>query len=349
MIGASTSGSAASRPPVRLLFAAGSAALGARTIRRLAGSVLAMRAVAPDLRTPVLLLPIAPRSMRHLRLMRDRIPTNLPVPPGVTLGAATAEVEGREPVRVLTYDRADRPQPTGALVWIHGGGTVLGKPELGNIRCGRWVADLDLLAISVDYRLAPEHPFPAPLEDCYTALLWLHQHAGELGVDPDRIVVGGDSAGGLLAASLAQLARDRRGPPIRLQLLEYPMLDDRTALRTDFRPEQSYVWSPEASRFGWTAYLGATPTRGADGRGAAPARTVDLAGLPPAWIGVGDLDLLHDEAVEYATRLDHAGVPVELLVEPGMYHAADAIRANASTSRRFVDRMTAALASAVHP
>lgn len=332
------------RHPVRrAAVLAGAAALAARAVRGLAPRIRALRAVAPDLRTPLILLPVAPGSERHLRLVRDRIPGDTPVPTGVEVRWWSTEVPDRESVRVLTYERADRRRSSAALLWIHGGGTVLGRPEQGSPLCGRWADELDLFVASVDYRLAPEHPFPTPLEDCYTALLWLHAHADELGVDPDRIAVGGDSAGGLLAASLAQLARDRGGPAICFQLLEYPMLDDRTVLAPDPGPERSFVWSPKASRFGWTAYLGGTPTAGEDDRGAAPARAADLTGLPPAWIGVGDIDLLHPEAVEYADRLRAAGVPVDVAVEPGMYHGADALRPKAPTARRFMDRMTDAL------
>jgi acetyl esterase/lipase len=185
------------------------------------------------------------------------------------------------------------------------------------------------------------------LEDCYTALCWLHDAADDLGVDRQRIAVGGDSAGGLLAASLCQLARDRNGPPIRFQLLEYPMLDDRTVLRADLPRERCFIWSPAASRFGWTSYLGGPPRAEDDRLYAAPARTHDLARLPPAWIGVGDIDLLYEEAVEYAERLRAANVPCDLHVVPGMYHGADSIRGKAETSRRFTARMTEALATGV--
>lgn len=157
--------------------------------------------------------------------------------------------------------------------------------------------------------------------------------------------MGGDSAGGGLAASLSQVARDRGGPDICFQLLEYPMLDDRTVLRSDHGGTGAFVWTPASNRFGWTAYLGRPPIAGDAPRYAAPARTDDLADLPPAWIGVGDLDLFLAEDVEYADRLRSAGVACELHVEAGMYHGADAVLPKASTSRRFRDLMTAALAT----
>jgi acetyl esterase/lipase len=183
----------------------------------------------------------------------------------------------------------------------------------------------------------------------------VHEQAATVGVDPARVAVGGDSAGGNLAAALSLLARDRGGPAICFQLLEYPMLDDRTVLRADHGGRGELFWTPASNRFGWTAYLGHPPVKDDAPDYAAPARVDDLSGLPPAWVGVGDLDLFFDEDVAYAERLRAAGVPCELHIQTGMYHGADAIRGKAATSRAFRDRMTAALAAAlgedepVHP
>jgi acetyl esterase/lipase len=316
--------------------------------RAVATRLRALRPVAPDLRTPMMFLPLAPGSDRHLRLVRKMMKLDIPLRtrPGVTVETTTATVPGREPVRVLTFERPERPHPSAALLWMHGGGTVIGRPEQSSAICSRWADELDLLVVAVDYRLAPDHPYPSGLEDCFTALQWLSDSSADLGVDPDRIIVGGDSAGGLLAAALSMLDRDRGLNAVSFQLLEYPMLDDRTIQRTKIAPEHSFVWSPKASRFGWTSYLRTVPP-GAVPPQAAPARATEMAGLPPAWIGVGDIDLLHDEAVDYATRLAAAGVPCELHIEPGMYHGADSIRPNAPTARSFTDTMTRALARAV--
>jgi acetyl esterase/lipase len=327
---------------LRLVLAAAIAAL----VR--AGTVRArsLQPVAQDLRTPLLFLPIAPGSPRHLRFVRRLMQreVSMPVPDTVTVGEATASYDTRPSVRVVTYRREGTERPAGGLIWIHGGGTVIGSPQQGHPICGRWVDELGLFIASVDYRLAPEHPYPAGLEDCYTALCWMHDQADLLGIDRNKLMVGGDSAGGLLAASLCQLALDRGGPPIRFQLLEYPMLDDRTVDRPDPGRSRSFVWSPKASRFGWSSYLAGGTAEDQDSPYAAPSRRTDLSGLPPAWIGVGGIDLLHDEAVAYAGRLRTAGVPCQLHVEPGMYHGADAIRPNAETSKRFTDIMTLALA-----
>jgi acetyl esterase/lipase len=207
------------------------------------------------------------------------------------------------------------------VYWIHGGGYVAGSNLGDDLRFDRWCQSIDCVGVSVDYRLAPEHPYPTPLDDCYAGLAWVHEHASDLGVDPSRIGVGGASAGGGLAAALALLARDRGELAVAFQLLIYPMIDDRQVT-----PSSTWIdaiWPPSANTFGWTSYVGS-------GKGgpdvpayAAPARATDLAGLPPTIISVGAIDGFCDEDVEYATRLRHAGVPVELHVYPGGPHGFD--------------------------
>ena len=261
--------------------------------------------------------------------------------------AAEARTTG-EGVRVLVYDAPGREQPSGALLWIHGGGLVLGGPEQGHDVCTRLAEEAGVFVASVEYRLAPEHPFPAGLDDCLAALRWLHGQAAVLGIDPSRIAVGGDSAGGGLAAAVCQRALDDGGPAVAFQLLEYPMLDDRTVLRTDLDPNGVHLWTPASNRYAWTAYLGREPSLHAEPPAhAAPARRKDLAGLPPAWVGVGDLDLFLDEDVAYARRLEEAGVPCELVVVPGMWHGADSIVPSAGTSNRFRDAIVDAVSRAV--
>jgi acetyl esterase/lipase len=228
-------------------------------------------------------------------------------------------------------------------LWIHGGGLIMGTPEQDDHWLS-WLADeLGILVVSVDYRLAPEHPYPAGLDDCMDALRWLHDAADELGVDPDRIAVGGASAGGGLAAAVALRARDEGGPPLRLQLLNYPMLDDRTVLRDDHGGTGAFVWTPASNRFAWTAYLGGLPRHDDDRTHAAPARATDLSDLPPAWIGVGDLDLFHAEDLDYARRLDEHGTSCELVVESGMYHGADALAVSAPRMQAYRESMLDAL------
>ena len=221
-----------------------------------------------------------------------------------------------------------------ALLWIHGGGYVLGSPAQDDILCRRFADTLGITVAAVRYRLAPEHPHPAALEDCYSALQWL---AGLPAVDPDRIAVGGSSAGGGLAAALSLLTRDRAEINPVLQLLVYPMLDDRTVGR-HLDDTGHRLWNATSNRFGWRSYLGA-----ADPAVAVPARRTDLAGLPPAWLGVGTLDLFHDEDLEYARRLQAAGVPCEVHLVRGAFHGFDGIAPKASISRQFFESQCASL------
>jgi acetyl esterase/lipase len=327
------------------MAAVGAGALGASRYVTRRRALIAP--VAPDLRHPLLYLPLSLRSRAVLRVIRSLPAPELPVAAGVAVEARACPGPAGADVPLVLYERADRPRPSGALLWVHGGGMVLGTPAQGHPLCSRFAAELGILVVSVDYRLAPEDPFPAGLDDCHAALAWLHEQAAALGVDPDRIAVGGDSAGGGLAAALAQRARDEGGPAICFQLLEYPMLDDRTVLRADHDGRGAFIWTPASNRFAWTASLGHPPSAAAERPYAAPGRTEDLAGLPPAWVGVGDLDLFYEEDVDYAARLAAAGVACELHVEPGMYHGADAVLTTAPPCRSFLDRMTAALAAAV--
>ena len=301
--------------------------------------------VAPELRNPRLYLPMSLRDDLMLRVGR-RVPKPVgALAEGVTVG--TEHVPGnaaRPDVRVLIAERTGRTRPSGALVWLHGGGFVMGTADTALPLCSRLAAELGIVVISVDYRLAPEQRFPAGLEDGYAAVTWTHQHADRLGIDPNRIAVGGDSAGGGLAACLAQLAHDRGGPPICFQLLQYPMLDDRTALRAD---RAAIVWTNRSNRYAWSAYLGHRVRQFETRPHAVASRRDDLTGLPPAWIGVGDIDLFHDESLDYADRLRAAGVQCELHIVPGMYHSAEHVVPAATSMRAFLDAMTAALRSAM--
>ena len=305
----------------------------------------AIAAVAPDLRHPALWFPAAVTSRRSLRV--GRVLTSLPTMVVKGVRASRRSVPGRPgepPVEVTAYEPDRRARPSGGVIWLHGGGTVMGHPRLGHDSASRLARDLGVVVLSVHYRLAPEHPFPAALHDCAAALDWIAgDGSAELGVAPDRIAVGGESAGGLLAASLCQLAHDDGGPGIAFQALAYPMLDDRTVLRADVENREILFWTPRANQFAWTAYLGHTPADQEDPPHGAPARRVDLGGMPPTWLGVGDLDLFFDEGVDYAQRLRRAGVPTELRVVSGMYHGADALRPSSATATAFRSSLTEAL------
>lgn len=233
-----------------------------------------------------------------------------------------------------------------AFYWIHGGGMVLGSVAMSDFDCATRASDFGCLVASVEYRLAPEHPFPAPLDDCYAGLSWLADNSASLDVDPGRIVIGGGSAGGGLAAGLALMARDQGGPAIAYQFLQYPMLDHRNDQPSTQVITDSRVWNRDANAAGWAAYLGGTS--GADvSPWASPAVANDLSGLPPAYINVGQFDMFLDEDVAYAQALLRAGVPCELHVYPGAFHGSNSFVSESPLSQRWRADEDAALRRAL--
>jgi acetyl esterase/lipase len=230
----------------------------------------------------------------------------------------------------------------GGIVWLHGGGFVMGDLDTEHPWAGRVAAGSGALVVSVGYRRAPEHRFPAALDDAYAALTWAAEHAAELGIDQERIAIGGHSAGGGIAAGAALRARDRQGPPIRFQLLNQPCIDDRQQTWS----AQHFTDTPWMTRNKltalWRHYLGSAP----GSVYAAPARAVDLSGLPPAYIATAEFDPLRDEGICYALRLLQAGVPVELHQWPGTFHGSQAVL-SAEVSQRQITELTAALRRAL--
>jgi acetyl esterase/lipase len=220
-----------------------------------------------------------------------------------------------------------------AILHFHGGGHVLGIPEMDQPQLMQWAAELECLVLSVDYRLAPETPFPGPMDDAYSALRWLNEQSDALGIDPDRIAVSGSSAGGAMAACLCLMAHDRGNYKIAFQHLEAPRLDDRLAAPEDANAfTGEFVWTRENSAYCREAYLGKNTS---DPYGSA-ARATSLSGLPPAYIAVGSLDLFVDECLAYTSRLGRSGVPVELIIYPGCFHGFK-MAASASVTRRAED------------
>ncbi|MGW7477902.1 alpha/beta hydrolase [Nonomuraea muscovyensis] len=232
------------------------------------------------------------------------------------------------------YTKQGAPSDPGpAAVYFHGGGMILGHVGLFDGSISRYVSASGTPILSVDYRLAPEHPHPTPVEDAYAGLVWLHEHAAALGVDPARIAVLGDSAGGGIAAAVSILARDRQGPAIAQQILIMPMLDDRT-LTPDPHLAPYALWSWDDNRTGWGALLGDAIAGPEVPAHAAPARVADPAGLPPAYIEVGQLDIFRDEDLTYALRLGQAGVPVEFHLHPGVPHEFEGIAFTSDVAKR---------------
>jgi len=281
-----------------------------------------------------------------------RQPRGVPVGPlGYRVMQALSGISSRKPPHGGSIERVgdhvtvrlfEPREATGAAVlWIHGGGYVIGSATMSDEWCRRLAEELGAVVAAVEYRLAPQHPYPAPLEDCWAALRWLADRSGV-----DRVAIGGESAGGGLAAALALLARDRGAVRPVFQLLSYPMLDDRSADRTDVDPKSLRMWSVRNNRFGWNAYLGAAAAD--PPQQAVPGRRDDLAGLPPAWIGVGTRDLFHDEDLAYAARLRAAGVTCDLHIVPGAYHGFDAVEQGAAVVHDYHGVQVNALRRALH-
>jgi acetyl esterase/lipase len=265
-----------------------------------------------------------PQARQQESALMAQLPAYEPPVPLDVRDTAVPGSDGAPEVPVRIYTPRDREGALPGLIYLHPGGFVSGSVAGFHANTSRIAAEVGAVVVSVEYRLAPEHPFPAGLEDCYAALTWTAEHAAELGIDPDRIGVAGESAGGGLAAALALLARDRRGPALRFQFLGFPELDD----RLETPSMRAFTDTPMVNRldveFSWDHYLGGAGIRGSAGVSAyaAPARAGDLAGLPPAYVVVCEFDPLRDEGLQYAQRLVQAGVATELHLFPGTFHGS---------------------------
>lgn len=265
-----------------------------------------------------------------------------------TTQVVVPDADGGE-MAVRVHRPVDVDDALPALYWVHGGGMVVGSAAMEDPACQAHAQHVGCVVVTPDYRLAPEHPHPAPVEDCYAGLVWTVEHADELGVDPARIAVGGASAGGGLAAATCLLARDRGAPDVAFQLLVYPMLDDRSDSASMQEYDDILTWSRAHNRSGWGALLG--DAAGGDGVSpyAAPARAEDLSGLPPTIVQVGELEAFLDEDLDYARRLMAAGVPTELHVYPRAYHGWEGFNPEAHVAQQAVRDRIEALRRALHP
>ena len=240
--------------------------------------------------------------------------------------------DGAPDIRLRVHRLREAVGDLPCLYWIHGGGYVLGAPEQDDLRFDRWCQRFNLMGVAVQYRLAPENPYPAGVEDCYTGLSWVKEHGGELGIDTSHIGIGGPSGGGGLAAALGLMVRDRGEFEVDYQLLIYPMIDDTCTSATANLDVP--VWDPESNEFGWSSYLGELFGTDDVPAHAAATRATDLSRLPPTYIMVGTLDGFADEDIDYAQRLNHDGVAVELHVYPGAPHGFEGFAPGAALSRQ---------------
>ena len=241
-------------------------------------------------------------------------------------------------------------KPTGVsgglpgIFFIHGGGMIMGSIETENHKAAMLCETIQSIVVSVEYRLAPENPYPAQVQDCYEALVWMSKNASELGLDTDRLAIVGGSAGGGLAIATALMARDQEFPKLSFQMANYPMIDDRNETPSSKEITDVGIWDRKANIEAWDWYLGG---KNAD-EYAAPARAKDLSGLPPTFIDVGELDLFRDEDIEFAKRLLQAGVTTELHVYPGAYHASESFAPEAELSKQIWTKRIEALKRALN-
>lgn len=303
--------------------------------------------VDPDFLPLIDFFPAAGFNAETLGPIREMVAA-LPRPPAPDDGVAVSERTVPGPaeapdVRVVIYTPTRSKGPYPVVVHLHGGGYVIGSPELADTNNRLFASSVGCMIVSVDYRLAPEAVFPAAVEDSYAALKWVHAHVASIGGDPGRLAVMGESAGGGLAAGLALLTRDRGEVPLIGQILIYPMIDDRNTDPATAHPYAGeYVWTMASNQFGWTSLLGKKPGGADTSPYAAAARAADLAGLPPTFVSLGDLDLFLEEDLDYVRRLTRAGVPVELHMYAGAIHGYTLL-AEAPTAKQAVRDQIAAM------
>ncbi len=281
-----------------------------------------------------------PAARVRIDALLEMLPTP-DLPDDVAISEAVApSLDGGPDVRLKVYTPAGLQPGAAAIYWIHGGGMVLLSADRDDFVCATRAATHRCVVVSVDYRLAPETPAPGLVDDCYAGLIWLADCAAELGVAPDRIMIGGASAGGGLAAGTTLRVRDDGGPDLAGQLLVYPMLDHRNETPSSHAIQDRRVWNRSANLAAWEAYLaGSEPTIYSS-----PSLADDLSGLPPAYIDVGSFDMFHDEDVAYATGLNRSGVPCELHVFPGAFHASNGFLPDHPTSVRWAAEENAFIA-----
>jgi len=250
--------------------------------------------------------------------------------------------EGKDEITVRIYKLKNSTDTRPGLLWIHGGGYIIGMPKMDDLLCERFVKESGCVVVSVDYRLAPQHPYPTPLTDCYAALNWMSNHSSELGIDPKNIAVAGASAGGGLTAALGLYARDHKGPEISFLMPLYPMINHRRDTPSNKIIQDFRVWNAHINSVAWDAYLGDIASSEVPSYASAAIEN-NYSGLPPVYTCVGDLDPFRDETLDYISNLTKAGVPTEFQLYPGCFHGFDMVAAGADISQTAVNNYVDAL------
>jgi acetyl esterase/lipase len=306
-----------------------------------------MNRVAPELKE---ILTVFPPLRLPEGLEAARQAPAIPIEKLENVNITTRSIPGGDgqAMKVKIYEPAPRNgTKLPALLFIHGGGYVLGDADASDGDCQEFAQQAQCVVVSVDYRLAPEHPYPAPLEDCYAALVWMTNAADELNIDVSRVAVAGQSAGGGLTAALCLLARDRKGPAISFQMPLYPMIDDRNITPSSFEiTDERAIWNRGNNLAGWRMYLG-EHANGEISPYAAPARAKNLSNLPPTYTCVGQLDPFRDETIEYVAKLAQAGVPVEFHLYPGAYHGFELLNPTTEIGKKAKNQYVQALKKAL--
>ena len=287
--------------------------------------------VHPQLRSSakkILGLPLNKLTVKIIRQIAKIFP-KAKIPEGITIRNVEIYDAGKSnKLRLRIYSPTYLQEKVPGMLWFHGGGLVIGNPELNDTALIQFVQELGIVIVSVDYRLAPENPYPAAIQDCYTGLEWMAENASALSVDEARISVGGESAGGGLAAALAQLAVDRGVIIPKFQFLIYPMIDDHTAVNEKHFNKKYYGWNQKNNYFGWKSYLNLEPGSESIPEYAAASRREDVSGLPPAWIFCGGMDMFYEEDALYAHRLNKAAVQCQFETMEGVYHGFDSLNSD---------------------
>ena len=276
-----------------------------------------------------------------LTAMMAQMSGSIPQPENVAVENRTIPgLNGTHEIPIRIYRPKNATAASPGIYYIHGGGMVVGDLETGDFECKTMCAELGAVIVNVDYRLAPEHPYPAPVEDCYAGLNWMVDNAADLGLDIDRLAIYGASAGGGLTIATSLMALDRNGPKLCFVMAIYPMLDDRNVTPSSHQITAVGAWDRFANIEAWEAYLGG---KDAD-HYAAPARREDVSGFPPTFIDVGTEDAFRDEDIAFASKLLAVGVPTELHVYPGAFHGSEVMAPTSSLNQRILGRRLSALA-----